>query len=941
MAAFLALVLSGGTYAQDDTISQANSLYQEAISLIGEQTRVGYQKSLEKFTEARKLYARAGEKAGEAKSLVGMAFVSDSLGDRAASFRFYDLALPIFVSLDNHYWAARVLNNVARLHDDTGNPRLALDYFRRALPLRRAAGDLNGQAVTLNSVGAAYVKLGEFQKGLEHYRQAYDLRSSPEMAQDVYNTRGLAIILNNIGRAYDELGDARLARTFLDRALEKRREARDRAGEATTLNNIGLVEFDRRNLDLALDFYKRSLAIIKELGLPYREAQVLNNIALVYLERKEAGKALTGLKQALVYYRKVGDRGGEAVTLNNIGIAGGLTNSADTVDTLNSALLISRQSGEKSLEALTLNNLMIHWQGSGNQRVAAFYGKQSVNTYQEIRSSIYELDESLRRTYLSSITATYRLLADILIDLGQFAQAKQVLNMLKAEEYFDFVRRTKSEIDDLETKVSLTASERRLIKRYMEIADDVGRLSQEYSQLENQRRKASRAGKKLIKEKQKRLSLIGAKLADANAAFRLFLTKQLINELGELRVREIEYDRGLQAKLKRWGDGTVAIYTVVTKDRYRVVLTTRNAQISAKTDIPISKLNRLVFDFREALQDVTVDPRRQAKQLYDVVLKPIEKPLRDSGARTLIWSLDGVLRYIPVAALSPDGKTYLVEQYDSAVVTSQTRDDIGDSKRDWRALGLGVSKPTSVADPGNPTENLEFAAIPGSERELVSIIKDERNPDEKGLLVGRRFVDGDFTRSAFEEALNAESRSGDSKYSVVHVASHFRLGASWSDSFLLLGNGKYLTLEDISNSPALNFGDVELVTLSACDTAFASDANGKEVDSLAEAIQAKSGKAVLATLWAVVDESTPLLMTEFYRLKNEKSSMTKSDAIREVQNGFLSGRLKPDTDYVERLAQVFPRPGAETGPEAFRFDRKRPFAHPYFWSPFVLIGNWR
>lgn len=94
----------------------------------------------------------------------------------------------------------------------------------------------------------------------------------------------------------------------------------------------------------------------------------------------------------------------------------------------------------------------------------------------------------------------------------------------------------------------------------------------------------------------------------------------------------------------------------------------------------------------------------------------------------------------------------------------------------------------------------------------------------------------------------------------------------------------------------------------------ANDSNGQEVDSLAEAIQTKSGRAVLATLWAVYDESTAELMTRFYRERQLDPSMTKAEALNKAQLAMLgnaSSAAKPT------------------------------FAHPYYWSGFVLIGNWR
>ncbi|NNE67276.1 MAG: tetratricopeptide repeat protein [Pyrinomonadaceae bacterium] len=940
-ACALMCILAVAGLAQDESIKRARSLYAEGTALISKQTRESYEEALEKYEESRSLFAQAGEKTGEAKSLVGLGFVSDGLGRNSEALAFYEKAFGIFDQLKNRLWAARTLNNMARIYDDRGDTQKALELFEKALPLRRKAGDLNGEAVTLNGIGAVYVKNGRFEEALQYYNLAYAVRNSPSMPDDRANRRGIAIILNNIGRLFDQLGDKKKAAVYLGRSLPLRRATGDRSGEATTLNNLGLVEADRGNLKKALEYYEESLKIIRDLGLEFREAEVLNNSAVIHINQVEPKLALPKLAKSLAYYRSVGDRGGEATSLNNIALAELQTDKKATPVNLVSALLISRQAGEAALEAMTLNNLMYFWKKTGKPSIAAFYGKQSVNKYQEIRFGIRTLNEDSRRIYLESITDTYRQLADVLIELGQFAQANQVLNMLKAQEYFDFVRRNSDEIKRLESTVTLNPKEREMLERYKAIAERVTALSKRYGELDLERRKARRQGGDLDEKNLEEHESLEKQLRDANAAFRLFVEKQLAEELGKERVKEVEYDRDLQAKLRRWGEGTVAVYTVLSRDRYRVILTTPFVQVDGKYEIKAGELNRKIFKFRESLQDLGADPRIPGKELYDILLKPIEKDLKAAGAKTIVWSLDGTLRYIPIAALSPDGKSYLVEKYRHAVITSKTRDDLDEPNKKWKALGLGVSKAAEITNPSDPSEVIEFSAIPGSVNELNAIIRDERKPREKGLLFGRRFVDEDFTLGAFEDSLALETASGKPEYSVIHLASHFRLGNNWSDSFLLLGNGKVLTLEDLSNSPGLSFGDVELVTLSACDTAYANSSNGKEIDSLAGAIQTKSGKAVLATLWAVVDESTPLLMTEFYKLQVDNSSMTKAAAMREVQTGFITGKLKPDAEYIERLAKAFETRGSSNPSNAFKFDKNKPFAHPYFWSPFVLIGNWR
>ena len=99
-------------------------------------------------------------------------------------------------------------------------------------------------------------------------------------------------------------------------------------------------------------------------------------------------------------------------------------------------------------------------------QVAIFYGKQSINEFQELRGDIRGLDKDIQKSYLTSFEPVYRILADVLVKQGQFAQAERVLAMLKEEEYFDFVRRDAAEISKLQERVPLSDREKALIEQY-------------------------------------------------------------------------------------------------------------------------------------------------------------------------------------------------------------------------------------------------------------------------------------------------------------------------------------------------------------------------------------------------------------------------------------------------------------------------------------------
>lgn len=564
-------------------------------------------------------------------------------------------------------------------------------------------------------------------------------------------------------------------------------------------------------------------------------------------------------------------------------------------------LKIWQRNGVRSLEIAADISLMDAWSGT-DAKMAVFYGKRAINNYQELRREFQNEKPYDPRAFQNLLSDKYRTLADQLIGLGRFAEADDVLRMLKEEEFFDFTERDATEIERLKQRVRLTPKERELIDRYLALAKRATEIGEEYRKLNDAKAKSEKAGITLDGADNKKHKELSSQVADINAAFDLFLRKELANEIGSDNQLAIRSDRELQRAVMNWGPATATLYTVVTENRYRVILTTPTVQIDGKTEISALELNKKIYAFRDALQNPRVDPRPLAKQLYDILLKPIEQELAAARIDTLVWSLDGNLRYIPMAALSPDGKKYLVESFQNVSITPRSREQLVSASPAWKILGMGTSAEQMVMFPDQPGVKTKLDALPGAKQELLSIIRDETVPNDAGLLTGRRFIDDQFTRTNLTESLATR------KFSVVHFASHFRLGKSWTSSYLVMGGGKLLSLEDMATSPDIDFRDVELVTLSACNTALTTASSGIEVDSLAEAVVAKNGKAVLATLWNAYDESTLQLMTEFYKRRSADPTLTKSAALQSAQLSVLGS--------------------AE-------------FNHPFYWSAVTLIGNWR
>ena len=344
------------------------------------------------------------------------------------------------------------------------------------------------------------------------------------------------------------------------------------------------------------------------------------------------------------------------------------------------------------------------------------------------------------------------------------------------------------------------------------------------------------------------------------------------------------------------------------------------------------QLNTAIAALRERIKSPTLDPRPEAKALLDLILPPAAREeLAQARAGTLMWHLDGTLRLVPLAALF-DGEKYLVERYRLAVFTSASKANLKDvPKAHWSGLGLGVSKARSV-------DQKQFSALSAVPKELQTVI---RQPEQKdgGVIPGNRYLDEDFTWAAVQDQLKKKG-----KYPLVHIASHFNLEpGNDTMSYLLPGAGEPISLAIITRQNNL-FGGVDLLTLSACETAVGGgrDDTGREVDGLSFIAQRQGAKAVVATLWPVADASTALLMGHFYQLR-ESRSLTKAEALRQAQLALLNGKVGAGGTAAgkdERGGRLAPEDGANAASTAFAPDPNAPYAHPYYWAPFILMGNW-
>lgn len=346
--------------------------------------------------------------------------------------------------------------------------------------------------------------------------------------------------------------------------------------------------------------------------------------------------------------------------------------------------------------------------------------------------------------------------------------------------------------------------------------------------------------------------------------------------------------------------GTARLIYIVDEQSVRIILQTVDGTLQRATAASRPAVNRDIFALRSALSDPRRDPGVPAEALYRILIAPIADELRRQHISRLQLSLDGAMRYIPFATLY-DGERYLVETYEmlrlveGAGVAHVTSAEAS-------VVGFGVTRPPAG----------DLPALPYVREELETIVRHgEHDPD--GALPGELFLDEAFSLAALER-LSGRTLAN------VHIASHFifRPGRV-SDSYLVVGSGAPVSLAEFAR---LDLSGIDWLALSACETALGGGdrtARGTEIAGLGAVAHARGAGAVLASLWQVSDRATSRFMRHLYR--ERAAGRDGVTALRTAQLDALRG---------DRLASSTDR---------FRFDPRAPYAHPFFWGAFVVMGQ--
>ncbi|MCL1466079.1 CHAT domain-containing protein [Argonema galeatum] len=344
-------------------------------------------------------------------------------------------------------------------------------------------------------------------------------------------------------------------------------------------------------------------------------------------------------------------------------------------------------------------------------------------------------------------------------------------------------------------------------------------------------------------------------------------------------------------------DPTAAvIYPIILRDRLEVILKLPNKPLRHNvTRIRESEVEETVKQLRKYLKepDRTKKVKELSERVYDWLIAPFETDLEikiepeKSLIKTLVFVLDGELRNIPMSALY-DSEKYLIERYAIALTSGlQLLDPKPIPQGQIDALIAGATNAPSFEKEG-------FGSLPNVREELDEVAKQLRS--------SRELTNEKFLKTNFQNQLELAT------FSIVHLATHGKFSSDPDRTFILAWDGR-LNIKELDNLLRLSdrngSNTIELLVLSACQTALG---DKRAALGLAGVAARAGARSTVATLWQVYDRSTAKLMIEFYKnLFRNSNKLSKAEALRQAQLSLL------------------------TNPS---------YKAPYYWSAFILLGNW-
>ncbi len=864
-----------------------------------------YKQAVKEWENALKTYDKNKQFPQEAIVRGNLAIAYQQLGNLERTIKEWEKVVSLHRQLENTRETGRALTELAQAYSSLGQPKKAIELLcgveeedievektgwkpncisGSALEIAQIQSEEQKQeqeqVAVLGSIGEAYHQLAKYKLAIKYL----------EYGKNIADINNNFLILNSLGNIY--LSEAQLWDLRTESAAEKNSlNAYSEKDKKFSNQRDSSYEKAQKN-------FQDSLQIANKQNDKPAQMRAILNLIQVYIRSKQLNlfdkKQLNQvIKKALALFEELPDSTQKVYAA--IDLANLPADNVDNIDTLPLTQCATNQTANRKLPVLQVESLLT--------KAVKIAGR-----IQDYRSQSFALGAKghfyeCQRNYNQALDLTRQalIIADqnletrdslylwewqtgrVLLKQGNDSQATKAY-----ERAFQTLEKIRSDILTANRDFQLNFQNvikpvyRTLAELKLEKAEEVVSLQQ----------KSNTKNSKQVNDENDDLTTAREIINSLQLAE---LQNYFGNECLLAAIRQKQVDELL-------GNNTAVFSPIVLKNQTAILLNLPNKKsyfqwIKQKQGqkIPTSELNELIRKFRKSLIDARKDfqyDTQEAANLYELLIAPFEKYIPEN-IKTLVFIQDGLFRSIPMAALyDSNQKKYLIEKY--AVATTPSLRLTSPKKLNTtssRALILGVSQAANI-------DGQEYPALLNVKQEIENV--------EKVLHNTTTLLNQEFTLDNLRQKLNK------TVYPIIHIATHAQFGILPEDTLLVAGNNQKLTISELEKA-LREFSDgvnsIELLSLTACETAVGDERATLGLAGVALQVGVRS---TLASLWSLPDESTSILVKEFYQ--NLRLGKSKAEALQQAQIKLLQAKN------LEDINDQYDNPG--------------------FWAPFIMIGNW-
>ncbi|MBE9214573.1 CHAT domain-containing protein [Plectonema cf. radiosum LEGE 06105] len=875
-----------------------------------------FREAVQEWETALNIYQKNKQLPEQAIVRGNLANAFEKLGDLEESIKHWNAAVNLYQQVENPRETGRALTQLAQAYSNSGQYKKAIAILcgaeeteiddnqiknkknthqsncleKSALEISRTQKDIKGEIAALGSLGEAYRLLAKYNLATQYLDYA-------QQKVDVDNFSLQSKISNSLGNVY--LGKGQLWSFYADSAKES---------ELPKFDEI-VLEAKSYYQNARNNFQNSYQIAVKQNNKPAQMGALMNLIQVDLRSQKlksspnnnlQLGNQIDNKKQALALLDELPDSPQKVfatIDLANLSADEKITSPLTQCPT-------KRQLSDE--EVVRLLNQAIKTGNNIQDSRSESFALGAAGHFYECQK---DYNQALELTKKALLAAEYKLQAKDSLYLWEWQQARllektgsQSETISAAyERAFQTLEIIRSDIITADRDLQLDFRDviqplyRKLASLKLEKATAETNLSQKSNkevEQQNQNNQELDTAREIIDS----LRLAELQNYFGNDCIAALITPQKVDELlgGEQGKTAVFSSIFLE-------DKAAILLSLPDKSQHiQWIEQTNNQQITRKE---LESQIRSFFEELKGQQKFRIEDSpeaqkvySQAQKIYDWIIRPFEEKgyLNQDKIQTLVFVQDGLFRSIPMSALIDKKQNqYLIEKYAIATTPSlRLTAPKADKRKPNRAMIFAFDKASEI-------DRKEFQALDFISKEIEALEK--LFPDIKQL------TKQDFTSS------DSNQKPQKTDYPIIHIATHAQFGIIPEDTFLVIGKNQKLTISDLEKT-LRKFDDdingIDLLTLSACQTAA-----GDERATLGLAgIALEAGvNSALASLWSVDDKSTSILVKNFYA--NLQAGKSKAQALQQAQLALIHNSSK--------ISEI-----------------QEEYKKPYYWSPFIMIGNW-